>query len=97
MTCLAPPPALRYTFPIDRLIRTGAGPFTWTVAPAVPPAVNALPPGMTIFAGTNGVDSFLGGTPTTPGNYTFSLVVTDSSVRKSLTVPFTPGGVGILR
>jgi len=77
-----------FTFPIDRLIRTGAGPFTWTVAPAVPPAVNALPPGMTIFAGSNGVDSFLAGTPTTPGEYTFSLVVTDSNAQ-SLTVPFS--------
>jgi hypothetical protein len=76
-----------YAFPLDRIIRAGTGPYTWTVAPAVPPAVNALPPGMTIINGTNGVDSYLAGTPTTPGSYNFSLIVSDSSSpQQSLTV-----------
>ena len=76
-----------YAFPLDRILRGGTGPYTWTVAPALPPAVNALPPGMTIINGTNGVDSYLSGTPTTPGTHDFSLVVSDSSSpQQSLTV-----------
>src|SRR4029078_1149376 len=79
-----------FTFPIDRLIRTGTGPFTWSVAPATPPAVNALPPGMMLVSATNGTDSYLAGTPTTPGDYQFVLMVTDSSTpQHSLTVPLS--------
>ena len=74
----------------DRFIRTGTGPFTWTVAPATPPAVNALPPGMTLVSGSNGTDSYLAGTPTTPGDYSFELVVADSSAPpQSLRVQMT--------
>jgi len=79
-----------FAFPIDRLIRTGTGPFTWTVAPAAPGTVNALPPGMMLISGTNGTDSYLAGTPTTPGEYEFVLMVADSSTpQHSLTVPFS--------
>jgi len=53
---------------------TGAGwtaPFTWSVAPGSAP----LPDGLTLSA-----DGTLSGTPTAPGTYTFTVIVTDSSM-----------------
>jgi hypothetical protein len=47
---------------------------TWTAQPA-PPGANALPPGITLNASTG----TLAGNPSTAGDYTFMLVVTDNA------------------
>jgi hypothetical protein len=58
---------------LDRTLQTGTPPHTWSVG-ATP-----LPPGLMLFPGSNGVSASIGGTPTTPGNYSFSLNVSDAS------------------
>ena len=55
-------------------ITGGVPPYTWTVAGG-----SSLPPGLTILPGANGVGSYLGGIPTTPGLYTYTLQATDSA------------------
>src|SRR5258706_2267057 len=52
---------------------TGGGqPFTWTVVSG------ALPPGIALGLAPDGVSGALTGTPTVPGNYNFTVQVTDS-------------------
>ena len=49
--------------------------------------------GVVLVSGTNGTDSYLAGTPTTPGDYRFTVVVTDGSApQQSVTVPMTLSG-----
>jgi hypothetical protein len=69
-----------FRFPLN-VNRGGVAPFSWSVAPG-----SSLPPGMTVYSGSNGVPDFLSGVPTTPGNYSFSAVVTDAA-GQSLTIP----------
>ena len=82
----APPPLIRsggiayaasagvpYAYGLDIMLRGGTAPFTWSVTPG-----SSLPAGLTMLQGSNGVSSYIGGTPTTPGTYTFWLTVTDS-------------------
>lgn len=64
-------------------IRGGTAPFSWALD-----AGSTLPPGLTLLAGGNGISNILGGVPTVPGSYTFSLVVSDAG-GQSLTIPFT--------
>ena len=79
-----------YRYALDPILRGGTAPFTWSVASAAPPAVNALPSGISILAGSNGLPTYLGGAPTTPGPHTFSLLVTDASTpAQTLVVPLT--------
>ena len=67
---------------LDPYIQTGTPPYTWSVT-----ASSSLPPGMAILPGSNGVSSYLGGTPTTPGDYSFNLTASDAS-GQSLTINF---------
>ncbi len=67
---------------LDRTLQTGTPPYAWSVA-----AGSSLPPGLTLLPGSNGVSTSIGGMPTTPGNYSFSLNVSDGS-GQSLTVGF---------
>ncbi len=69
----------------------GTAPYTWAVAPG-----STLPPGISLFHGSNGVPDYLAGTPTSPGTYDFTLNATDavghtSNLLTSLTV--SPIGV----
>lgn len=74
---------LPYNYPLDFVLRGGTGPFTWSVAP-IPN--NALPPGLVLLPGTNGVSTYLSGMPFSD-EFRFSLVVQDSgSPQQSLTV-----------
>lgn len=64
-----------YTFPLDTFIlRGGTAPFTWTVD-----AGASLPPGLVIIPGANGVDAYVGGVPTTPGQFSVPVHVTDAT------------------
>lgn len=67
---------------ISQWLRGGVAPYTFTLAPG-----SSLPPGVAIFPGGNGVPDFLGGIPTTVGDYEFDLVVSDSS-GQSVTLSF---------
>ncbi len=69
-------------FGLDQYIETGTPPYTWAVAPG-----SSLPPGLALLAGSNGVSTYLGGTPTTTGFYNFSLVASDAS-GQSLPIAF---------
>jgi hypothetical protein len=62
-----------YSFPLDLQVRGGVQPLTWTVD-----AGSALPPGLSIVGGQNGVPAYLAGVATTPGEYEFRLVATDA-------------------
>jgi hypothetical protein len=64
-------------------IRGGTAPFTWALS-----AGSTLPPGLTLLNGGNGLSNIVGGVPTTPGSYAFSLIVSDAG-GQSLTIPFT--------
>ena len=59
-------------FELDQYIDTGTPPYTWAVTPG-----SWLPPGLALLAGSNGISTYLGGTPTTTGFYNFSLVAGD--------------------
>jgi hypothetical protein len=79
-----------YAFRLDGLLRGGTAPFSWAVTPVPLPAVNSLPSGLVLFAGTNGLSTYIGGKPTTPGTSTFILTATDSSATpQSVDVTFT--------
>lgn len=60
--------------PVQLTGQGAAAPVTWSAQP-VPPAVNALPPGIILNTATG----TLTGVPTTTGDYTFVLVVTDNA------------------
>jgi hypothetical protein len=68
---------------LDQRIRGGVPPYTWTVA-----AGSALPPGLSVLSGANGVSDRLGGTPTEQGEFDFSLTAFDAS-GQSLTLNFS--------
>ena len=73
-----------YSYPLDYSFEYyGVQPVTYAVAPG-----SALPPGMAIVQGANGVPAYLGGIPTTAGSYSYSLVATDSN-GQSVTTQFT--------
>ncbi len=72
-----------YAFALDAVLRGGTAPFSWSVT-----AGATLPAGLAVLTGANGVTSYLGGVPSAPGNYPFSLHVTDSS-GQTLTSVFT--------
>ena len=57
-----------YLTQLDSYLMDGTAPYTWSVANG-----STLPPGISIIAGSSGVGNFLGGVPTTPGQYTFTL------------------------
>jgi hypothetical protein len=76
-------PVLDHLIDLNVTIRGGVRPYTFAVTPG-----SSLPPGMVLFPGTNGLAPRLGGVPTTPGLFNFSLDVTDSS-GQTLTIPFT--------
>jgi len=68
----------------------GAPPYSWSAAPG-----SALPPGLSLLTGPSLPPTFgqgqtvLGGAPTTPGQYSFDLVVTDTAgahVRRTFTL-----------
>jgi hypothetical protein len=64
-----------YVFPLDAFfLRGGTAPFTWTVD-----AGSALPAGLRIIAGANGVQNYLGGVPTIPGEYEVKVHVADAA------------------
>ena len=65
-----------YLAQMDRYLMDGAAPYTWRVANG-----STLPPGISIVAGSSGVGNFLGGVPTTPGQYTFTLTASDSGTQ----------------
>jgi sugar lactone lactonase YvrE len=66
---------------LDRHVSVTTLPNTWSVAPS-----SALPPGLSILHGSNGVSDYLAGIPTQAGTFSFSLVVADSA-GQTLTVP----------
>ena len=63
-----------FSFPLDIFARGGVAPLTWSVTPGA-----SLPPGMLLLPGGNGVPASLGGIPTTPGAYVYSLTATDAA------------------
>jgi len=71
-----------YEFVLDQALRSGTRPFTWSVASGT------LPPGIVLFPGGNGVSAYLGGTPTTPGPYSFTLTATDAAA-ETVMVPIS--------
>jgi hypothetical protein len=54
---------------------TGQNPFTWTLANGS----NPLPPGLSLGTAPDGVSGLFSGTPCAPGNYPFTVKVTDSA------------------
>jgi large repetitive protein len=70
-----------YAFGLNTQVTQGWGtaPFTWTVASG-----NSLPPGLSVVAGSGGSSATLAGTPSSAGQYTFSLLVTDANGRVAL-------------
>jgi hypothetical protein len=69
-----------YALSLNDFISPGYGtpPFTWTRYDGT------LPPGISITPGSGLASATLSGTPTTPGTYTFSLLVTDANAQQSL-------------
>ena len=63
-----------YHFLLNDLLQGGVAPYSWSIASG-----SSLPPGMMLVLGSNGVPTYIGGIPTTPGNYKFQLTVADSS------------------
>jgi hypothetical protein len=72
-----------YAALLDKLVTGGTPPYTWALQ-----AGSVLPPGLAIVPGANAVSSYLSGTATTPGPYTFTLVASDSGTQ-SLPVSLT--------
>lgn len=60
--------------PVQLTSQGAAAPVTWSAPPA-PPGVNSLPPGIALNTATG----ILSGIPTTAGEYTFMLVVTENA------------------
>jgi hypothetical protein len=75
---------------ISQWVRGGKAPYTVEVAPG-----HSLPPGTAIYSGGNGWTFYLGGIPTTEGEYEFDLIYSDST-GQSVTLTFEgeiwPGG-----
>jgi large repetitive protein len=76
-------PMASYLFELNRNIQYGTAPFVWTLASG-----SALPAGVAILRGSNGVSDYLGGIPTSAGTFGFSLTVTDATAQ-TVTVPFS--------
>ena len=79
-----PPPALGSAYSVQLSATGTAPPFTWSLS------VGSLPTGLTLSSG-----GLLSGTPTAPGTFTFTVLVTDASngtasIAYSLTVPQVP-------
>ena len=74
-------PMAGYEYELSQFVQTGTPPYNWTVASG-----SSLPPGMVLLPGSNGVSTYLGGIPSSAGNFNFSLVVTDATAQ-SVTVP----------
>jgi hypothetical protein len=74
-----------YNLPLDGnvlrlLFRGGAPSYSWSVTSG------SLPAGMALLTGGNGVPNYLGGVPSTSGDYEFSLTATDAT-GQSLVIP----------
>jgi hypothetical protein len=75
-----------YALALDPFIRGGTPPFSWSVAPG-----SALPPGLVLLPGANGVSTYIGGVPTMPSadddeGEPVSLVVTDGTQTLTFTM-----------
>jgi hypothetical protein len=70
-----------YTLPLDApystISRRGVAPYSWALSGG------SLPPGIVLLPGANGVPTQLGGVPSTPGTYSFTLTATDASSQSS--------------
>lgn len=72
-------PAIVGTFfsqALDSWLDSGTGPFAWTLASG------ALPPGIALVPASGATSAQLAGTPTTAGNYSFTVGVTDANGKK---------------
>jgi hypothetical protein len=63
-----------YALFLDVLVRGGAVPLTFALAPG-----SSLPAGLVLHDGGNGVPASVAGTPTTVGEYPFTLVASDAT------------------
>jgi putative Ig domain-containing protein/all-beta uncharacterized protein len=73
-----------YRLPLDApystISRRGVAPYSWALSGG------SLPPGIGLLAGANGVPNQLGGVPSTPGTYSFTLTASDASSQSSSVV-----------
>jgi hypothetical protein len=81
-----------YETPLDRTVSGGTPPYIWTWAAA---PNSALPAGLGIAPGGNGVSSYISGIPSAAGNYQIVLTVNDSG-GQSLTLPSTQFSISSL-